>query len=160
MTRRDISTPLSQAKSSLSFFSSVLHENTTMSNNISFVGHIGNEPELKKIGENDLLELNVANNVGFGDKRSTNWFRCSIWGKRAISLQPHLSKGKQVFITGQLTLREYTNAEGQKRISPDIRVGELEFFNTGHGADHQNSSSSSAPATPASTPETEDDMPF
>ena len=141
-----------------------------MSNNISFVGHIGNEPELKQVGQNDLLELNVANNVGFGDRRSTNWFRCSIWGKRAVTLQPHLTKGKQVFVTGQLTLREYTNRDGEKRISPDIRVGEIEFFNTDRGgSDHQNApphqsandSSSSTPATSStSTPETEDDMPF
>jgi single-strand DNA-binding protein len=137
-----------------------------MSNNISFVGHIGNEPELKKIGENDLLELNVANNVGFGDRRSTNWFRCSIWGKRAVSLQPHLSKGKQVFVTGQLTLRDYTNKEGEKRISPDIRVGEIEFFNTDRSSEQQSSpgnessSPASAPVPATSTPETKDDMPF
>jgi single-strand DNA-binding protein len=137
-----------------------------MSNNISFVGHIGNDPELKKIGENDLLELNVANNVGFGDRRSTNWFRCSIWGKRAVSLQPHLSKGKQVFVTGQLTLRDYTNKEGEKRISADIRVGEIEFFNTDRSPEQQSSpdndssSPASVPAPAASTPETKDDMPF
>lgn len=140
-----------------------------MSNNISFIGRIGNDPELKQIGQNDLLELNVANNVGFGERQSTNWFRCSIWGKRATSLQPHLTKGKQIFVTGQLSLREYTNKEGEKRISPDIRVAELEFFGSERSSEPQNTSSPSAsapsnstvPAAPAaSTPETEDDMPF
>jgi single-strand DNA-binding protein len=140
-----------------------------MSNNISFIGRIGNDPELKQVGQNDILELNVANNVGFGDRRSTNWFRCSIWGKRAVSLQPHLSKGKEVFVTGQLTLREYTNRDGEKRISADIKVGEIEFVG-GNREQSQASSSeysnSSAPANsrPAasaqSTPETDDDMPF
>ena len=64
-----------------------------MSNNISFIGRVGNDPELKQVGQNDILELNIANNVGFGERKSTNWFRCSIWGRRAVSLQPHMTKG-------------------------------------------------------------------
>ena len=141
-----------------------------MSNNISFIGRIGNDPELKQVGQNDILELNVANNVGFGDRRSTNWFRCAIWGRRAVSLQPHMTKGKEVFVTGQLTLREYTNRDGEKRISADVKVGEIEFVGGGNREQTQGSSdySSSAPAAssrPAAasaphSPETDDDMPF
>lgn len=102
-----------------------------MSNNISFLGRIGNDPEIKEVGGSDLLELNVANNVGFGDKASTNWFRCSIWGKRATSLQPYMKKGNQIFVTGQLTLREYTNKDGEKRISPEVRVEQIDFASSG-----------------------------
>ena len=130
-----------------------------MSNSISFLGRIGNDPELKQVGQSDMLEINVANNVGFGDRRSTNWFRCTIWGKRALSLQQHLIKGKQIFVTGQLTLREYTTREGEKRISPEVSVDQLEFISGGerNGPTVQ----SSAPAADApSTPETDDDMPF
>jgi single-strand DNA-binding protein len=140
-----------------------------MSNNISFLGRIGKDPELKTVGNTDLLELNVANNVGFKrDDQTTNWFRCSVWGKRGVSLHPHLSKGKQVFITGQLTLREYTNKEGQKGVSAEVRVDQLEFVSG--GGDGSNSGSSYAPPVAsqsrpsssdvASTPETDDDMPF
>lgn len=102
-----------------------------MSNNLSFLGRIGNDPELKEVGDTDLLELNVANKVGYKDKASTNWFRCTIWGARAKSLQPYLEKGKQIFVTGQLTLREYTNKDGEKRISPEVRVDQIEFVSDG-----------------------------
>jgi single-strand DNA-binding protein len=141
-----------------------------MSNNISFIGNIGNDPELKQVGQTDLLELNVANNMGFGDRRTTNWFRCSIWGKRAVSLQPILGKGKQVFVTGQLTLREYTNRDGEKRTSADVRVSDLEIISRpgdgqqsseSQGSYSSSNSNSSATSTPAaSTPENDEDMPF
>jgi single-strand DNA-binding protein len=139
-----------------------------MSNNLSFLGRIGNDPELKQVGQSELLEVNVANNVGFGDRKSTNWFRCTVWGKRAVSLQPHLTKGKQIFVTGQLTLREYTTKEGEKRISPEVRVDQLEFV---AGGDQQGGgggsygsapaqSSGAAPTAAPTTAETDDDMPF
>lgn len=139
-----------------------------MSNNLSFLGRIGNDPELKQVGQSELLELNVANNVGYGDRRSTNWFRCTIWGKRAQSLKQYLTKGKQIFVTGQLSLKEYTTKDGEKRISPEVTVDQLEFI---AGADAQAGGSSyggapaasnnTAPAAPApTTAETDDDMPF
>ena len=139
-----------------------------MSNNLSFLGRIGNDPELKQVGQTELLEVNVANNVGYGDRRSTNWFRCTIWGKRAQSLQQHLTKGKQIFVTGQLTLREYTTKEGEKRISPEVRVDQLEFVSGGDaqagGSPYGGAPAAShnaAPAAPApATAETDDDMPF
>jgi len=139
-----------------------------MSNSISFLGRVANDPELKEVGQNTILELSVADNVGFGDRQVTNWFRCTLWGKRATSLQPHISKGKQVFVTGQLTLRKYTDREGVERMSPEIRVDQLEFAgggsNSGGGGDSysapaSNASAGTASAPPAS-PETDDDMPF
>jgi single-strand DNA-binding protein len=130
-----------------------------MSNNISFVGRLSKDPELKQVGQNDVLELNVANNIGFGDRKSTNWFRCAIWGKRAVSLQEHLTKGQEVFITGQLTLREYTNRDGVKAISAEIKVGEIEFIG-GKKEGGGSAPAQSRPAPAQSRPETDEDLPF
>ena len=137
-----------------------------MSNSISFIGRVGNDPELKEVGQNSVLDLSIANNVGFGDRQITNWFRCSLWGKRAVSLKPHMTKGKQVFVTGQLSLRKFTDREGVERISPEVRISELEFagdrnFSGDGGDSYSTPSTQSGPATtPPATPETEDDMPF
>ena len=136
-----------------------------MSNSISFLGRVGNDPELKEVGQNTILELNVANNVGFGDRQVTNWFRCSLWGKRAQSLQPHVGKGKQVFVTGQLSLRKYTDRDGVERISPDVRISEIEFVSDrgaqgGSEGGYSAPANSSEPKTAPASPETEDDMPF
>ena len=127
-----------------------------MSNSISFVGRIGQDPELKDVGSSQVLEFSIANDTGFGDRKTTNWFRCAYWGKRGASVQQYLSKGKQVFITGELTLREYTDKEGAKRISPDLNVSALDFVGS--------NGESQAPGQPApqapSSPETDENMPF
>ena len=135
-----------------------------MSNNISFVGRIGQDPELKDVGSTTVLEFSVANDTGFGDRKNTNWFRCAYWGKRGESVQQYLSKGKQVFISGELSLREYTDKEGVKKYSPDVNIQSLDFVG---GRDEEGRRVPDAPrqdtgpsqSTPSS-PETDEDMPF
>lgn len=139
-----------------------------MSNSISFVGRLGADSELKHVGEQTVLEFRVANNVGFGDKKTTNWFRCNLWGRRGQSIESYLTKGKQVFVTGELALRPYTNRDGVEQISSDINVTNVDFIsgadNAAPGGGGQMASAGvAAPAAPAvapQTPESEDDMPF
>jgi single-strand DNA-binding protein len=130
-----------------------------MSNNISFTGRLGRDSELKQVGQNDLLEFNVGNNVGFGDKKSTNWFKCSVWGNRAVTLEQYLTKGQEVFVCGELTLREYENKEGIKKISPEIRVNSVDFVG-GKKEGGESSPEQRRSSTSQSRPETEEDMPF
>ena len=123
-----------------------------MSNNISFVGRLGSDPELKNVGSNSILEMNVANSTGFGDKKITNWFRCDLWGSRGEKIQQYLSKGKQVFITGELSFRKYTNNDGVEKMSPEVTVSQIDFINEGGNNNNQNN----APAQD----NTEVDLPF
>jgi len=106
-----------------------------LSNNISFMGRLGADGELKTVGDSEVLELNVANGVGYGERKSTNWFRCQVWGKRGAAIKEYCVKGKQMFVTGQLTIREYTNKEGEKRFSHDVRVDQLDFVSDGQKQD-------------------------
>lgn len=129
-----------------------------MSNNISFVGRLGNDPELKDVGSTQVLEFTVANNTGFGDKKTTNWFRCAYWGARAVSVQQYLSKGKQIFITGELTIRKYDKKDGSgEGYSHDINVNAIDFVSSGSDSGE---GQSSAPASAPASPETDSDMPF
>ena len=76
-------------------------------------------------------------------------------------------------MSGQLTMREYTNRDGEKRMSAEVKVSEIEFVSGGNreasqsGASEHSGSApaprSTAPASSApraSSPETDDDMPF
>ena len=98
-----------------------------MSNNFTALGRLAKDPELKTVGDSQVLEFRLASDVGFGERKSTNWLNCAIWGKRAESLKEHLSKGSQVVVYGVLTLREWEDKEQNKRLSPDVRVNELSF---------------------------------
>lgn len=114
-----------------------------MSNTLVFAGRLGRDAELKTVGQNDLLEFTVANDVGWSDKKTTNWFRCAVWGKRATSLEQYMKKGQQVVVHGELTLREYTNKDGVAKTSAEVRVEKLDLVG---GKDEGGSAPAPAPA--------------
>jgi len=100
-----------------------------MSNNISVIGRLGRDGEAKQAGSTALYEFTVADSQGYGDKKTTNWFKCQLWGKQAESaVTQYLIKGAQVAIFGELTLREFVNKEGAKQISAEIRVNKIELL--------------------------------
>lgn len=94
-----------------------------MSNTIAISGRLGKDSERKSVGKTTLLEFSVGDSIGFGDKKSTNWWRCKIWGKQAEGqLMDYLVKGAQVVVYGEVSLREH---EG--KIYPEIRVNNIEL---------------------------------
>lgn len=95
-----------------------------MSNVFSFTGACGADAEVRYIPSGQaVLTVNVANNVGFGDKQKTMWIRVTLWGKRAESnLKDYLKKGQHVFVSGELTTNEYTANDGTKRTSLELNA--------------------------------------
>lgn len=94
-------------------------------NNCTFSGRLGADPELKSVGSNDLLSFRIPVEDGFGEKKTTTWVACSLWGARAQKLAPMLSKGSFVIVSGSLSTREWTDKEGKVRTSVELRVQEL-----------------------------------
>ena len=99
-----------------------------MANKISVVGRLAADSELRfTTGGDPILSFRVADDVGYGDNKTTNWWGCSIWGKRGETLQQYLVKGTQVVVFGQASMREWTNKDGIKQISPDVRVDDVQL---------------------------------
>ncbi len=97
-------------------------------NKISATGRLGADCEIRYTASGDpIANFKLASDVGFGDKKTTNWFACTIFGKRGESIAPHLTKGLQVTVFGTLQLREWTTKKGAKQLSPDIHVDEIEL---------------------------------
>ena len=116
-----------------------------------FVGRVGRDAELRTTPKGDqVLAFPVAVDSGFGQNKKTTWPRVQVWGKRAEALQPHIIKGNQIAISGELTLNEYTKADGTKGTSLDVRAAEVTLLKS--GADKP-------AAAPAANP-TDDDIPF
>ena len=95
-----------------------------MSNVISFTGTVGRDAEVRSTASGQtVLNIAVANNIGFGDKQQTIWFRVALWGKRAEgSLKDYLKKGQQVFISGELTQSEFVGTDGVKKTTLEINA--------------------------------------
>ncbi|MDP3905138.1 MAG: single-stranded DNA-binding protein, partial [Methylococcaceae bacterium] len=97
-----------------------------------------------------VLNVRVANNVGFGDKQQTLWIRVAVWGKRAEGqLANYLKKGQQVFVSGELSQSEYRANDGTTRTSLELNANILDLV--GKRGDSGSTQQQNYPTSPAST---------
>jgi single-strand DNA-binding protein len=89
----------------------------------SGVGRIGKDAVTRftQAGE-AVTGFSLAMDNGFGDKKQTLWFDASGWGKRYEAVAPHLLKGTQVFVVGEMGEREH---EG--RVYKTLRLQTLDL---------------------------------
>ena len=101
-----------------------------MSNVFSFTGTIGRDAEVRYAPSGmAVLNVTVANNVGFGDKEKTLWIRVTLFGKRAEGqLQNYLKKGQQVFVSGELTQNEYKANDGTPKTSLELNANIIDLI--------------------------------
>lgn len=101
-----------------------------MSNIITFHGRVGRDAEVKYLPSGAaVLNVAVGNNVGYGDKQQTIWFSCALFGKRAEGqLVNYLKKGVQVFVSGEMTLREYKANDGTMKTNVEVNVNVLDLL--------------------------------
>jgi single-strand DNA-binding protein len=81
-------------------------------NQVTLLGRIGNDIELKQIGSSQVVNLRVATNKKYKDatgvmQEKTYWHNVSIWGKTAEIVNAYCVKGSLVLITGELQYKEY-----------------------------------------------------
>lgn len=95
-------------------------------NTCTFEGRLPRDAVLKPVGENMVSNFSIASDVGFGDRKTTLWIECAIWGKRGEALNKSLLKGQQVILVGELSTREY-DKDGQTKTSLSLNVQSLAF---------------------------------
>lgn len=95
-------------------------------NNLSMTGRVGRDAVVKFTPNGDAVcTFSAALTSGYGEKAVTTWLNCSLWGKRAETLAPMLLKGTLIGLTGDISLRVYTNKEGQEKSTVDCRVQDV-----------------------------------
>ena len=118
---------------------------------VFFTGRLGKDAEVRQTQNSTVAGFSVAVDVGYGDRKQTFWFDCSIWGKRAESgLIDYLKKGQQVAISG-----DYSEREHEGKVYKQIRVDDLDLM-----GGKQQSAGGSGSNQPQQQPELEDDVPF
>ncbi len=121
-----------------------------MSNVFSGVCIVSKDAEVRYLPSGmAVLNLNCANHVGFGDKQQTLWLQVSLFGKRAESgLVSYLKKGQHVFVSGELSTREYQANDGTTRTSLDLNANVLDLV--GKKSDNNQAGQENYPSPPAS----------
>ena len=106
---------------------------------LMIAGNVGKDAVLRRTGSGDaVLGFSLAVDNGKdknGNKRDSTWYDCSVWGKRAESLERYITKGSKLALTGRPTAREH---EG--KVYMGISVNELTFM--GGGSDNAGGGSS------------------
>lgn len=91
----------------------------------SFTGNLGGDAEQRYTANNDpVVSFSVAIKSGYGQKESTVWAKCSLWGKRGEAIAQYLTKGTQVAVSGELSVREWEK-DGVKRSSIEVRANDV-----------------------------------
>jgi len=132
-------------------------------NCVQLLGNLGADAELRDIGNgNSVLNFSLATTEKWSKdgetKEKTQWHRCSIFGKRAEGLAPHLKKGTKIAVQGSIDYREYEK-DGEKRYATNIKVFDVHFAG---GKKNDSASADSAPASTGAdyTGAGDEDLPF
>ena len=81
--------------------------NTNMNNKVQLIGHLGNDPELKDVGNGKrVLRFRMATNERYkgadGEwKDNSQWHPVVVWGKQAEKLAAQVTKGSGLVVAGE-----------------------------------------------------------
>jgi len=65
-------------------------------------------PELRHTESGKAVcSFSIANDTGFGDKKTTHFFGCVAWGSTAEFICKYFTKGQEIAVSGQLQAREW-----------------------------------------------------
>lgn len=93
-------------------------------NSITLCGNLGKDAEMRYLNNGDpVCSFSVADTQG--KDKPTIWWNCSLFGKRAESLQQYLTKGQTVTVIGAVSERSYTDKNGQERKAMAVRVTDV-----------------------------------
>ena len=136
---------------------------------IVLVGNLGRDPEMRYMPDGKAVtNLSVATSRRWTQQASgesveeTTWFRVSVWGRQAETVNEYLSKGRQVLVEGRLRPdpetggpRLWTAQDGSVRASFEITADTVRFI----GGREQSGFASGDTFEPAAAQE-EDEIPF
>ncbi len=106
---------------------------------IHLVGNLGADPETGYTPNGRMnVKFSIAVSRRFNDSQGqqqerTAWYRVTAWGKTAeiidtFSQQGAVRKGSQVYVSGRLEPREYTDNSGQLKTSLDVSANEFQIL--------------------------------
>lgn len=100
-------------------------------NKITAVGRLTADPTITESANGAALcHFTVAANTrrkNAAGQPLTNFYRCTVWRAIAENCARYLHKGDMVTISGDLSLTEYSDRNGQPRCSLEVDVSDVAF---------------------------------
>ncbi len=105
-------------------------------NKVMVIGNLGADPVVRTLpnsGQN-VANFSLATTERFTDRNGakqerTEWLRVVAFGRLADTCERFLSKGRQVYVEGRLTTRQYEAKDGSgKRYRTEIVARQIRFL--------------------------------
>jgi single-strand DNA-binding protein len=95
---------------------------------LTVVGHIVNDLQRRKVGDQDLVKFRVASNSrrrtadGGWEPGNSLFITVNCWGRLVGGVCAALGKGAPVIVTGHVYTSEYEDRDGNRRSSLEMRA--------------------------------------
>lgn len=110
---------------------------------ISAAGTVGKDAELKySASGTEVLQFSIACDTGWDSQKKekkTTWLNCTMFGKRAETLSPKLTKGTKVTVYGFMEERRWEDDQGGKRSAWSATIDNVDLQGGGGGNRQQHS---------------------
>jgi|SRR6185312_8124470 len=133
-------------------------------NKAILVGNLGRDPEVRYLPSGQsVANFSIATTESFNDRSGarqerTEWHRIVAWGKLAEVCAQYLKKGRQVYVEGRITTRQYDAKDGSKRSATEVVAQTIQFLG-GRGAGPDEGGGSMGADMPP-PPMDDEDIPF
>lgn len=104
-------------------------------NKIILVGRLCHDPELKYLGEKNVAVTRFTLAVNRDYKNSqgnyeTDFINCEIWNKQAEIFSEYMTKGRLVYVEGELKIDQYVSSNGDNKKSVSVRCNLFKFIDS------------------------------
>src|SRR6202000_408335 len=95
---------------------------------LTVVGHIVNDPQRRKVGDQEVIKFRVASNSrrrtgdGSWEAGDSLFLTVNCWGKLITGVGAALGKGAPVIVVGHVYTSEYEDRDGNRRSSLGVRA--------------------------------------
>ena len=107
-------------------------------NKVILVGRLGANPEIRFFSNGDAVcNFNIATSSKWRDKDTgalrevTEWHRVVLYRHLAETAAEFLKKGSLVCVEGRLRSRNWTDREGQNRLTLEVEVRRMQMLGSG-----------------------------
>jgi|SRR6185312_2545634 len=104
--------------------------------NVTLVGRVTRDPELRMVGEGErpMLVLGLAvrkpGKPADPDSPTADFFSVTVWGNQAETCAKHLHKGRLVSVSARLEPTSWKAADNSTRYGMELTAGIVEFLDS------------------------------
>jgi single-strand DNA-binding protein len=128
-------------------------------NKVILIGRLGRDPEMKFTASGvPMARFSLATDESFKDRsgeqqKRTEWHNIVAWNKLAEICSQYLTKGKQIYIEGRISSRQWQDQSGNKRTTYEIIAQRMQMLGSRADSELPAQAGRAAGATAGASPE-------